>query len=104
MAMDPQDMQNWPPWVKIAAQVGVPTLLAGYLLFGLSHDIKAEVAGLHEDVRTHAAVTVSAISRRDSNDTEILAYLRELTRVERVNCVNNAHSAIERGSCLGQER
>lgn len=96
------DMQAWPAWVKIAAQVGVPTVLAGYLLFGLSHDVKAEMSGLREDMRTHIAITAAAIMRRDASDAEHLGYLREIARTGLVNCINGAHSTSERAACVGK--
>ena len=99
LPVDLKSLKGVTPTVAIIAMA-----LGGYWF--LQRDVRAEMAGQHEDLRQHIEATREGNARRDANDAEQLQLLRELRDINRETCIHSAKTAAEIHGCLypGQSR
>ena len=87
------ESNGMPWWVKAAGVVGVPSLIAVFLVYALASGHQATTDDIAKDVKAHAEA--SELHTSDSK-----AALDRIERIFRVMCVNAAADSMQRERCL----
>lgn len=83
MTMTPKLTETRPWWIETVYKLGVPTVIAGALLWFFMTQVSANIANIQRDLREHVAATnfyLRAICMNGSKD-----------EAERANCVAPPH-------------
>lgn len=83
------------PWVKLALQVGVPAVIALFLVQQLAAKFDTKLDINTEMLRQHTSVTATVIERVSRQEL----YLDRLVALNYASCYNSAKSQGERATC-----
>ena len=84
------------PWVKLALQVGVPSVIALFLVQQLAINFNSKLDSTTELLRTHTATTIAIADRLLIRDSQF----ERLVALTFAQCVNAAKSSTERNECV----
>src|SRR5262245_43501065 len=106
----PVDVQSLPSWLRAAVFLGVPSVIALFLVWALTTQVAARVTAI-EAAQQLQAQTLAAIVDSVNKQAAAAADTREhfdggvarIERLVRATCVVAARSAEERSNCLNRD-
>lgn len=92
--------RDLPAWLKVAMQLGAPTVAAGWLIYMLSTSVAADIRDLKVSVMQHVISTDAMMQRLNEQSATRGSKMDNLVRIAQTQCVNATTDALQRRDCV----